>query len=65
MSSIVNRCYPDNFKPVYFFFFDKKILHAQKHVTPRSLPLLIYDHLWESVFLSLYENKQTYESIII
>ena len=23
--------------------------------------LLIYDHLWESVFLSLYENKQAYE----
>ena len=23
--------------------------------------LLIYNHLWESTFLSLYENKQTYE----
>ena len=24
--------------------------------------LLIYDHLWKSIFLSLYENKQAYES---
>ena len=37
MNSIVKWGYPDNFKPAYFFFFDEKILQAQKHVTPRSL----------------------------
>ena len=35
LSSIVKWGYLDNFKPVYFF--NKKISHAQKHVTPRSL----------------------------
>ena len=34
-SSIVNCDYQDNFKPVYFFF-DEKILRAQKHVTSKN-----------------------------
>ena len=37
ISSIVYWSYEDNFKPVFFFLFDEKILGAQKHVTPRSL----------------------------
>ena len=34
MSSIVKWGYQDNFKPVDFFF-DEKILRAQKHVTSK------------------------------
>ena len=37
-SGIVYWGYQDNFKPVYLFiyFFDEKILHAQKHVTSKN-----------------------------
>ena len=41
-SSIVNRGYPDNLKPVFFFlfvflvFFEEKISRAQKHVTSEN-----------------------------
>ena len=38
ISSIVNWGYPDNFKPAHFFFFfyEEKILRAQKHVTSKN-----------------------------
>ena len=35
-SSIVNESYQDNFKPVYFFFFEEKISRTQKHVTSKN-----------------------------
>ena len=37
LSRIVYWGYKDNFKPIFFFFFEEKISRAQKHVAPRSL----------------------------